>query len=369
MRAYGFAFKRMVKHISFVLLLLLCAGAVLAAALQGDRIALPKAGLCDLDGSPETRRMAAYLEENGFVPVADEDTLYALVQQGQLDCGFVLPQGFSQMLQNGDLEGAVRYLYAPTSYSPELFRSHMAAAIYREHVPYITAEAFTDTDVSTHEVLTAYNDMMDGGYVFSFEAQTLAGGHAPEDVRGQSLILGAGAILLFLTLIGGCSDCIGEQLGDKITRLGLNGTLRLVVLPNVIVRMLTAMAVMAITLALAAYFGGGSFCRELILPVVIYCLLISALGLVFSAILPAPAHIHVVLPVLLMASLALCPIFADLAIFSPAVRAIRYLLPPYWLWLVMEKPLIWLAVGLAAFPAGCGMLCLRYRFLGHYCIK
>ena len=37
---------------------------------------------------------------------------------------------------------------------------------------------------------------------------------------------------------------------------------------------------------------------------------------------------------LLLISLALCPVYADLSLALPAVSVIRCFLPPYWLWML-----------------------------------
>lgn len=360
MNCFSFAYKRIFRSF-YPLLAVLCAILVYLASLSGAAGAQPQAGVCDLDGSRESERMLSYLLENNFVLVDDVQTLMEKVEKGELDCGAVLPQGLSAAVAAGELEGIIRFVETASSFSPELYRSHLAAALFREYAPYITAAAFDGTVVSREQVLEAYEACFEEGYAFAFEVESAQRAKLPEDLRSQSLVTGAVAVLLFLLIASGTSELLGNEFGAMLRRIGLRQSLCRGALPNLLVKTLVAVIFM-----LPALWLTGGYGIRLIPSMLIYALLLLAADLLLAAVLPEARMLTVLLPVVLIASLALCPIYTDLALFSEVLGVVRCLLPPYWLWLISQQPLLWLCAGVAALPFGCLALFVRYRLIGKY---
>jgi len=77
-------------------------------------------------------------------------------------------------------------------------------------------------------------------------------------------------------------------------------------------------------------------------------------------------QLYTLLALLIPAAADLCPIFTDLALFSPALGAVRLLVPPYWLWLIPQAPLLWALGALLLCLGGLGALALRYRLVEKY---
>ncbi|MBQ3405482.1 MAG: hypothetical protein IJG63_08730, partial [Oscillospiraceae bacterium] len=71
-----------------------------------------------------------------------------------------------------------------------------------------------------------------------------------------------------------------------------------------------------------------------------------AVGIALYYVLPR--NDGFVAPLVLLASLALCPIFTDIAEFVPLLGKIRWLFPPCWFYSAMGRPIVWLSAGLAA---------------------
>lgn len=357
-----FTLKRILLRPTFLILLVVCAAAIALSATKTAVGSVPPAGVVDLADSVQSRRMVAYLEEQGFICGTDAEAMREQVRQGELDCAVILPADFSQRLEQGKLEECIRFISAPASYSPDLYKNHVAAAVFREYAPYLTAQMFEGTPVTQEEVLAQYEGMFADGYAFSFEMLTADGGAVPEDTRARSLTMGAAALLLFALILTAGADLMSASFRDALGRLGWSKTLAAVVLPGVLLRALCALLAGAVGLLLAGM-------PELLPALIGYTLLLTAVSLLLAAVLPDVKYLYILLPLLLIFSLALCPVFTDVTLVVPALARVRLCLPPYWLWLAAECPLPWLMAGLAALPISLGCLTARYAGPGRYQIK
>lgn len=364
MSRFAFAFRRAFRDPGFPLLLLLCALAVFLAASSGAAGTQPPAGVCDLDGSVESRRIVDSLTENGYLVFDSPEDMARLVEQGELDCCLVLPEGLSQRIRAGELDAALPFLSSPSSFAPGLYRSHAAAALFREYAPYITGAAFAGTAVTEEEVVDAYFAMFDEGYAFAFELVTADGAAIPADARSQALVMGAAAILLFAVLTASAAGLFSDGFQGILRRLGAGRAVRAVLLPSLAVRTLCAAAAVSLGLLAAFFAGRGSYCLLLIPPVLIYTVLLSGVGLLLSALLPGKRTLYVLIPVVLLSSLALCPIYTDVTLLLPALGTVRCILPTYWLWLIADRPLAWLPAAAAAVLFSRAATLLRLRLTG-----
>lgn len=359
MNSILFALKRSLCRPLFLLLLLVCAAAIGLAGSAARAVTLPSAGVCSLSDGPEAGRITDYLLENGFILFEDPAEMELLVEQGRLDCAALLPADLTERMTDGEMEGCVRWVISSTSFAPSLFRSHLSAALYREYAPFLTAPIFEGTDVPREEVFRSYEQMFEEGYAFSFDVKTTREGEAPADLRARSLTLGAASILLCALVFSSCGELLGPAFRDLLGRLGLRKTLAGLVLPGALVRALCVAAA-----GCAGVLISGA--HDLLFPVIVYVFLLTGLSLGLAALLPGVRQLYVLLSVLILSSLALCPIFTDAALFSPALEAIRLILPTYWLWLIPRSPLLWAVGALFFFLLGLGAPALRYRALGNY---
>lgn len=350
MKAILFAVKRTLKSVSFLVMLVIYAAAILAASLEGASGTNPPAGVYGRSDSAETRRIMDYLTENGFVRYDDPEQMRLLVESGKLDCAVILPDDLLLRMERGELEGCVEFITSPLSFLPRIYQNHVSAAVFRECAPYIAAETLKDSGVPQREVMDEYEKQFEKGYVFSFELLT-SDGMPAETEHERELVMGAASLLMFALLM---SAGAGDAHRDIILRIGVRRALTRIVLPGVLTR--SAFAVAAGSAALAAV---GS--ADLILPLAVYALLLSALSIFLSAALPDERDRYILLTVVLILSLALCPIYVDLALFSPLFGKVRWMLPPYWFYLVCRAPVIWLVVAAGGLIFACGAVFVRAR--------
>ena len=351
MRCILFAFKRALKSVSLVGLLAVYAAVIFLASLDGAAGNYPPAGVCGGGESEAAQRIVAHLTDNGFIRFDDEAGMLRQIESGALDCGVILPEDLALRLEQGAVDGCARFVTSPLSVTPELYRSHASAAIFREYAPYIAADALAENGVARGELLAEYEEMFAQGYAFSFEILS-ADGKRSEQAGTSALVMGAAALLMFALLLGAGTD---DVRGNLMRRIGAWKMLRTVVLPLTL-----AYAAAAVAAGSAGLLLAGA--PELIAPLCIYALLLGAVRIFLMAVLDEVRERYILLALVLILSPAVCPIFADLSLFVPALRVLRCILPPYWFFLAAEKPLLWLAVGCGAMIVACGALCARWRW-------
>ena len=348
--------KRALRRLLIFLLLL---AAPLVAVQVSTAETSPPAGFCLTEETESAERIREYLLKNGFVAVDDPAMLLEQVRRGDLDCGAIFPEDLTRRITQGDLKQSVEFYTSPSSFSPDLYKSHVAAILFREYVPYICASAFEETSVTRDEVLAEYETMFAQGYVFSFDVVTA--GHVPEGqaFRNQSMALGATAILLLAVLFALAAETADRAVIQLLPRLGLWKSITRVLLPET-----------AVNLAFAAIFAGGGLAlvglTEYWLPTAVYCMAVWGCGVVLYGVLWSAKRIYVLLPVLVIAAAALCPIYTDLSLLLPWLNRVRMVLPPYWLWRIPDALGLWTAISLAVFTGGLLLTALRCRWILKY---
>lgn len=359
MNSFVFALKRVMRRPMIVGMLVIYVIAVAFSGRAGSEISLPCAGVYDESQSEASRRIVSYLTDNGFVVCESPEEMTALVRDGQLDCGVILPENLIALMERNDLEERIPWIVAPTSFIPGLYRDHVAAALFREYAPYITANLFEGTVVSREEVFREYEEMFAGGYAFSFDDIIIEGGAAAESSNRRALVTGVSAILLCAIVFAFCADTADASFQAVIRRMGLWKAVTGTVIPGLLVRMLLAGCAGCAGLFLA----DGA---ELIGPLLIYIVLLTGISVMLSALLRSTRHIYILLSVVVVGSAALCPIYMDLAVAVPALEAVRCLLPPYWMWLLPGHLLLGSLAAILSLLGGVALLVARYWAMEKY---
>ncbi len=348
--------KRAIRRLWISLFLLV---APMLAARVSTAEAPPPAGFYLAEETASADRIRAHLLQNGFVALDDPETLLEQVRLGELDCGVVFPEDLSDRIAQGQIKESVEFYRSPTSFSPDLYRNHIAAILFREYVPYICASAFQETPVTQEEVLAEYETMFARGYAFSFDVVTPGEVQGEQAGKNKGMAMGAAAILLMAALMALAGETADRAVTQLLPRLGLQKTVTRILLPET-----------AGDLLLAAVFTGGGLALaglpELWLPTAVYCVAVWGCGLVLYGVLWSAKKIYVLLPVLVIAGAALCPIYTDPSIVLPWLDRVRMLLPAYWLWCIPDTLGLWTAISLAIFIGGIGLIALRCRWIFKY---
>lgn len=299
-------------------------------------------GLVDEDRTALSAEISSYLLKNGFVRCADRGELRSRVQAGELDCGIVLLQGTAQRAENGRMDASALSVVSPMSFLQDVYKAYVTAALYDAAAPAMTYSAARELgwNVTLAQISQKYRDTLGGGYSFTFETETVDGAPVTGGNYSDSVVRAAAALLLFAAVLFGTCSLAGRG-GPVTRRIGETAAARSVQFP--------AGLVCALFCAAAAWVPLAAGHRELLLPVLVYCLILAALGLLFAALLPMQTTAFL-LPVWLLASLAMCPVYTDLSAMLPASRWLKLLLPPCWFYAIAEAPVPWLAAGAVLLP-------------------
>lgn len=307
----------------WILILLVPAMAQRAAA----DVAVPAPGYA-MEGKADedAARMAAYLEEAGFLRFASREALRDAVGEGKADAGVVIPGNISSKLRESGIKASLVFIKSPNSFLPDLWQEHASAALFGVYAPYIMADALDGAELSEEEIFAAYYDRFDAGKLFSFDIESAKGHVEPLTERQDRFFLGALSLLLFAAAFYAAAEPLADESRALSARSGRKAALTHFFLPGAAVRYV---------LLWLAGAGAALLCgRSSLLPALaLYVLLLAAFGLVLKAI-PGSSWQGMLCLFLLLISLALCPVYADLSLALPAVSVIRCFLPPYWLWML-----------------------------------
>lgn len=341
MKIYHFylAFVRTLRTVYFPILLAVFAAAVYFAPTLSGEESIRAAAVCDLDGSEISSRVTATLREYGFEICGDEELMRERIASGQYDCGAVLPRGFGERLAKSDLEGAVDFIVTPTSYADDMYKNYITAAVYTEFAPYITYDALLETELTKGEVLRAYKDRLEAGLLFSFDIESTDGEVSVSAERPRTYTLAAVAFLVFAIMTYTVCDVLRGDVEYLSDRIGRGRVVLLSVIPTITVRILCVLAVYG----LSAYIRGAAendpMLKELFFAVVGYTVSVTAFALLLAAVFRSSGRIEIFSFYVLVTSLVLCPVYMDLSALVPILGQVRFLVPPYWMWLFADGKL------------------------------
>jgi hypothetical protein len=330
MNGWFFTLKKTLRSVlTWVFCLLLAALLPAAFAVGREASRLPAGCTVTGEADEEAAMMRALLEEDGFLPFGSEEELRSALAAGVIEAGAVIPGDLGKRLKTGEREEAVTFIEAGGSLFGMLWRSHAAAALMEEAAPYIALEALDGSGVTQEELKTAYRAMLAEGSRFRFLTETAEGKPIPEDTgRSRRYMLAAASLFLFAGLFFGAVRPLGEETARMKSRIGVRKAFLAVFVPGVWLR------AMLLWLAAASGFLLAGQGMKLPLLTGVYLLMILPVQFLIVRILPGRNASSTAVTLILLASLALCPVFADLAGLVPLISRIRLFCPPYWLYLL-----------------------------------
>lgn len=354
--------KRAVRSVYFPVMLAVFAVLVYFAPAIGTEEGMPTAGLCNLDDSAISARIVGYLTENGYELCSDEALLRERIESGEYGCGAVIPRGFGELVASGEPDGAITFIVTPTSYTPDLYKNHIAAAVYKECAPYITAQALNDTVITFDDVYEKFNGMMEEGVLFTFSEQISDADVSYETEREKTYTLAAISLFVFALMMYSASDALRCDIVPLAARIGVGRTIASTVLPDLTVRIAGVISAFAVSAAARRHFANDRILTELIAEVAIYAVVCAAFGVLAITLFADASKTSACTFYLLVISLLFCPIYFDVALVLPWLGKLRALLPSYSIWMLdaSDGLVVPISVSIAFFVAS--LLLMRLRF-------
>lgn len=346
MYAFLLAVKRAVRSISFPILLIACTVIIAFAPALGREESLPPAGICDLDNTESSKRIINSLSDNGFVFYDDAELMREKIMMGELDCGMIIKKGFSDFLNRNELENSVIMITSPTSFSPQLYKNHLCAAVFSEVAPIITADAIgyemlTTYNITKDDIITEYRKELDSGILFSFDIEYISSSHSDyTDSRQEAYLMFFASVLIFSAVMYSTCKLLNTDLFSLGRRIGIKAIMTSWVIPNIAVHILGIILSVVLAVPLEVLFLGSTAVASLLPAMLIYILLITAFGVLVAAILWDSTKMRSLTFIMLLMSLVFCPAYIDISAFFEASNLIRLIVPPYWLWYAADIPIV-----------------------------
>lgn len=363
--------KRLYKKSTFVALLVLiplCVSILIFAANQESgfvKIALAQE---DSDDVVSSALVQGFLQEESlilFTQVESREAAVAAVQEGRADAAWVFP---------ADMQGKIRdYAAEDSSHEPivsviereqtvftRLSREKLTAALF-QHCSGARYISFTKNRVPNPEMLSdtmlleCYDGISIGRELFAFDNEEEGGNSAGEINYLTAPVRGLLAVLLCL---GGAAAAVlhmqDEQKG--VFALVKEKWRSVVAFACVMIALLNV--AMVILAALFATGLAGGIWRELV-GMALYCICCALFCLLLREILGSIRLYCVMLPLLVIAMCAICPVFFDLN----NLGGVAHLLPPtYYVYLLHDTHYL---LYMPMYAAALMVLLLLVRLLRH----
>lgn len=273
-------------------------------------------------------------EEDGifrFLAFDEREEMIREIENGALECGFVLPEGFYENIAKGKLMRQIELFYSPSSTAHKISYEVVFSYLFRNLSDYVLPRyidesvergVFTGEEAGlARENLLAIKEKYDGGgNTFSFSYEQVGGG-GEEAEASLSAVRGWIAVLVFFLSLLGLADCLKA---DELAR-GLNRRNRARVRECSLDISIFA-SVLFGGLLLVLWGRGESVFMEL-----------KALGVYFIALqlyirclkllIKRPETVYGLMPVLVLGSLLLCPVFIRIETYLPAAALLKKLFP------------------------------------------
>lgn len=355
------ALKRLLHRPAFFVLLLLMLLCVLLCGGLKAADGLPRCGVAGGGSDGDAAALRDALVSDGFSLCADEDDLREKLADGSLSMGVVLPDDLSARLAARDTDGILLFLDTPTSVLQPLCHLRVTARLCEVYAPYLTRALLADAgvDASVDEVRDAVTAYLDNDRPFKFRFESVDG--VPLEADSLALRAVGGCLCLFLFLLFGFFACPipRDDLNRISARIGGRRAFSSLALPGILCVLLFGVGTTVLALSLCdAVFGIGAL--SLLPAAVSYCLFLSGFGILLSALLGGSERAALPMLVLMLLSVAFCPIFADLPALL-GLSGVRFILPTAFFYAEAAGSATGFAAAAAVFAAALPVLYTRMR--------
>lgn len=283
----------------------------------------------------------------GFYRCVSEEALRNDVAAGRAECGYCFPEGLKKMLDAGEYKRAIRVVTSPSTVASGIASESVYAGLFsvygRELLKQyaVSGEAFAGARKSFpaeriwEELEPLYDEYLENGSTFAFAYETVAGRAVKETRAAASFpVRGMGAV--FILVMGlGASVTAGEdeKRGLYLAMTGARKTACQLMQIGAAVSFaaLSVLAGFAVSGTFPEPFGLYTVFRECA-ALALYGASAALFSWVLLAAVKKPQAIAGLIPFFILGSFAVCPVFADLSIFVPIIKIIRWgFLPWYYL--------------------------------------
>lgn len=273
-----------------------------------------------------------------FYVSPDEKSLVMDIDKGIAECGYILPGDLTKRLNTRSYRGSITLIRKSSDFLPSVTNEIVFSALFRVYGKDIASgwikksPIFSDFRTGALQMLDEkYDYYLDGAATFHIDFKTLSseGTTKPLDAETKAPVFPLRGILAVLIYVSGLFGCI-QWLRDseKGVFLAMSRYFRLSgrILYVFIPAMLFGISGLATISLSGLWIGFPNECITMLL----YVCLITTFGALFSCLIRKSSYMASLMPVFILGSLVLCPVFIDLNAFFPMTGILNKLFLPYY---------------------------------------
>ena len=331
--------KRQLKHPFFMITLLLVPMCLFAfSQVEKQDSGKIRIGIFgeDREFVPEVLEVLAAQEGMfEFYICQSEEMLKDDVASRKAECGYVFRKGFYEKLDEQDFKRSILVYSAPSTIAARLSQEVVFASMFDVYGEYLLDRFVNESGIfegmDLNQVLAemkaAYQQEMDSGSTFSFRYETLS----TEPVESTSARIAfpvRGMLAIYLMMIGLFSVVALRQDEARGLFVTLSETARIPCkLASVTAPVVMAGISALVTLLVTANFDYGIMEVPRLL---IYIAMIVAVSYVMKLLVKDPVVLCGLIPIFILCSMVICPVFFDITLWLPQLEPVRYLCLPYY---------------------------------------
>ena len=327
---------------------------VICGMLSGDD-GIPDCGF--VSGSDTiANEICDKLESDGLIRYSDTKSLTDAIQKGVIASGMVFADDFSKRVSDADIDSAVTYYECERVMISTLYKYRTTAYILEHYVPHIASKLLKKEGVtlSPDDAAKEISKYIADNTKFHFTIESADGKVLEKEHYSLYFSMGAVSLLLFFALSIFAVPYTEKQFLPIAKRVGLAKAFCSYALSSIIFSTILFFAAAAASLAVSQYLFSGGVAR-FILPTAVYALFLSALAVIATALFGSTEKIRVPIMALCIASLAVCPIFIDIAEFLEIPEFARHIIPAYFFYSAVENTAVCAVVAFTMFVFGCAL--------------
>lgn len=342
------------RHLKNIILVLFLIGLPISAfvisripAMSESKI--PRIGIVLLDNDTIAKSTADLLIDSSssleFYLCDSTDILYASIEDGTTDCGYIFSKNLTEQLDSKSYEGCITLFKTSSDFISSLSNEVVFASLFRVYskrlaTNYIRGSSLfssvqTDAIRMTEE---KYEYYLHGAATFHIDFETLSNdgdSSALEEIEIETSVFPIRGILAILIFVAGLFGCV-QWLKDCETGVFAPMSYSFHTVSRILYTLIPTF-LFAISSLLTIYLAGVqvSFFMEL-KSMFLYILLITVFGWILTYLIKNSILLVSLMPVFIIGSLVLCPIFINMETIFPMAKILNKLFLPYYY-------LIWIA--------------------------
>lgn len=303
----------------------------------------PRIGIVLQDSDPisvsTANRLFSDTSVMEFYESNSADELYNSIENGDTVCGYVFSKDLTTKLDNKSFKGCITLIKSSSDFISSISNEVVFSALFYQYGKNISGNFIQNNPLFSSVKASAlklyaekYDYYVNGAATFRINFDTLTNNgdtdtlSAIEVDKSTFPIRGVLAILTFIAGLFGCVQWLKDSENGVFAPMSYSfqhiSRILYIMIPTILfaVSSLISIYLAGVQVSLGVEFRSMS----------LYILLIIALGILLSYIIKKSSLLISLLPVFIIGSLVLCPIFINIATFLPVVNILNKLFLPYY---------------------------------------